>query len=1122
MQAVSMKTSLPRALALVFLLLPLPLAAQSSITAVRIPSAVASGGGAGSVGTPYAVFVRIQNWTSGAGALAYVKLYSGGANEWMYSATGVWSNSTTYSTNNQPVVPIDAGGNWAGWIYAKHNTTLGTAVQLRAARVTATGTNVTSGPFTLRVLSMTTTGDGGWLVRPASPAVNRAVAAYAGGTIVGLYRSEDNGITEGYTYGPGGFKIAVPAGLVDSIVAFDDAGQRESAFIGPWVVVAGLETDVTSGGTPGPGTAAVFPRTIQAAVSQTVGLSVYGEAPHVISSVRTVVPPGWNWPRTPAAVSVSGPGTPVVSVNGDTIRVIGLAVPGGDSARIAVSSVIPADTTLVVPFLTSTGTHPDTLRLLAVQPSAFLYGTPRAIGDVKQNDTLGVPLRLNQLVTIRGIVTVANQFGGPSYLQDVSGGIGVFGAAFSDVAAVGDEVLVSGTVEPFFGLCEIVNPVLHRIVGSGNVVEPLVVTAAQIAGDGQRGVELYEGRLVRLNGVSTTATGTWAANTNYPLSDASGTTEIRIDNNTNIVGAPIPGGQFDLVAVAGQFDNTLPYTAGYQVLPRSQADLITVGPLIATPPVETGITPSTLTVQWTTVNPGTSGLRYGRTPALELGVAGQPAPVTSHSVSVAGLPAATVHYMKAFSVSGPDTSYATTLVVSTASPPQATGVINAYFNKSVNPALAWFRPANGNQNLVARLLARVNAARRSVDAALYSLSGPPGDEIALALIAAKNRGVSVRVIAEEDNRNSNAYNAIAAAGIPLITDRFDQINQGAGYHHNKFFVMDGRGGAPESVWVWTGSWNPTDPGTNLDSQNAVEVQDPALANAYVMEFNEMWGSASPVPDAAVSRFGARKTDNTPHRFVIGGKRVECYFSPTDGTTARIAAAISGAQYSAAFATYTLTRSDLANAIIGRKNAGKKVRGVMDNNTDTGTQYPYLLANGVDVRLKTGTSGLLHHKYGIIDAENPGWNALTITGSHNWSNNAENANNENMLFIADGDLTNQFLQEFAARYYQFGGSDSIRVGVDEEAGMPLAFALDQNYPNPFNPATTIRWSVPEQAHITLTVYDLLGRAVMKLADGLFPPGVHLLTWDASSVASGVYFLRMEAGRFSTVRKMTLMR
>lgn len=1109
-------------LAPAILLLPPLSPAQSSITAVRIPSAAAAGGGAGAVGTPYAVFVRIQNWTVAANGLVYLKLYSGGNNEWMYSATGVWSNSTQYSTNNQPVVPVDASGNWAGWIYAKHNDNLGTSVQVRAARVLSTTTNLTTSPLVLRVLAMNTAGDGGWVVRQTSPAVNRGIAAFAGGVVVGTYRTEDNGIAEGYGYGPGGFKIAVPAGVIDSLVTFDDAGQRDQVFAGPWVVAAGQETDVSVGGRPGPGSATLFPQTIQGMIAQTIGLTVYGEPSLVIAGVRTVVPAGLSWPRTPAAVTVTGPGSPLVTVSGDTIRVRGLAIGGGDSARIAIAPVTPPDTTLNIFFSTATGTHPDTLFPLAAQPFALLYGAPRAIGDARQNDTLGVLLRLNQLVTIRGIVTVANQFGGPSYMQDPSGGIGVFGAAFSDAVAVGDEVLVTGRVQPFFGLSEIVNPVLHRIVSSGNQLEPLVVTAAQIANDGQRGVELYEGRLLRLNGVSTTATGTWAANTNYPLSDGSGTTEIRIDDNTNIVGAPIPGGQFDLVAVVGQFDNTLPYTAGYQVLPRSQADLITVGPLIATPPVETGITPSALTIQWTTVNPGTSGLRYGRTPALELGVAGQPAPVTSHSVTVAGLPAATVHYMKAFSVSGPDTSYATTLVVSTASPPQATGVINAYFNKSVNPALAWFRPANGNQNLVARLLARVDAARRSVDAALYSLSGPPGDEIALALIAAKNRGVSVRVIAEDDNRNSNAYTAIAAAGIPLITDRFDQINQGAGFHHNKFFVVDGRGGAPESVWVWTGSWNPTDPGTNLDYQNAVEVQDPALANAYVMEFNEMWGSTTPVPDAAVSRFGARKTDNTPHRFVIGGKRVECYFSPTDGTTARIAAAINGAQYSAAFATLTLTRSDLANAIIGRKNAGKKVRGVMDNNSDTGTQYPYLLANGVDVRLKTATSGLLHHKYGIIDAENPGWGALTITGSHNWSNAAENANNENMLFIADGDLTNQFLQEFAARYYQFGGSDSIRVGVDEEAGIPLAFALDQNYPNPFNPATTIRWAVPEQAHVTLTVYDLLGRAVMKLADGLSAPGVHVLTWDASSVASGVYFLRMEAGRFSAVRKMTLLR
>ena len=105
--------------------------------------------------------------------------------------------------------------------------------------------------------------------------------------------------------------------------------------------------------------------------------------------------------------------------------------------------------------------------------------------------------------------------------------------------------------------------------------------------------------------------------------------------------------------------------------------------------------------------------------------------------------------------------------------------------------------------------------------------------------------------------------------------------------HNKFVVIDARGGAPESVWVWTGSWNVTGSGTTDDYQNAIELQDAALGKAYTVEFNEMWGSATETPNAGASRFGQRKTNNTPHRFLIGGIPVQSYFSPSDQTTSHI-------------------------------------------------------------------------------------------------------------------------------------------------------------------------------------------------------------------------------------------
>ncbi|MBP1657635.1 MAG: hypothetical protein H6Q31_2236 [Bacteroidetes bacterium] len=1103
---------------------------QASLTVIHAPSAIAGSGGTGTVGTPYAVFVRIQGWTAAANAQAYLKIYSSTNNEYMWTGS-VWSNGTTFSESNQPVVNIDASGNWSGWIYAKHNASLGSTASVRAAKVGATSTTqLTSSSRSFTILDMQATGTGGWIMRPSSSAANKGVLAYAGGTIVGSYRTEENGIAEGYAYGSGGLKIAVPAGTIDSLVTVTDDGNREQVFTGPWFVTAGQETDASlSGGSIGRGSVRISPSTLSGGTQHDVTVSVYGETPHVLAAVRISIPSAWTWSHQLADVLCTGGGSPVVSVNGDTIVVGGIAVAGADSMLLTVRNVIPADSTARFTFFTRTGTHPDSLFALSTQPSVFVYSIPLPISAVKANDASGVPLRNNTLVTVRGIVTVANELGGPSYIQDNTGGMAVFGSSFSAAVTIGDEVVVSGLVQPFAGLTEIVNPQLHLLASSGNSVEPLVVTPGAIRRDGSGGVEAYEGRLVRLNGVHVGGSGAWSANTNYPLVAGTDSTEIRIDASTTLVGAPIPASACDVIAVVGQYITSSPYIGGYQLMPRFTGDIMVTGPGISSVPVETDLTPTSFRIVWTTELPGTSGLRYGRTRSYELGVVAPDTLLrTFHSVPVTGLESATIYHVQAFSASAGDTSVAGDLVVSTASPQQSTGAIHAYFNKSVYTSLDPGTPAAGSQNLVSLLAARIAAARRSVDAAFYSLSGTPGPgtDIAQALIAARQRGVRVRVICEQDNRNTSPLSSLVSAGIPLITDTFDPANAGAGLMHNKFVVIDAYGGAPESVWVWTGSWNPTEPGTYDDYQNAIEIQDPALAGSYTLEFNEMWGSATEVPSAAASRFGPRKTDNTPHRFVIGGRQVSCYFSPSDNATARIIDALSSADYSVHFALLTFTRSDVASTLVARKSAGCVVRGVMDNGVDTGSQYASLVAQGTDVRLKTG-SGLLHHKYAVIDAGFPASHPLVVTGSHNWSNSAENSNGENTLFIEDGALAMQYLQEFAARYYQFGGSDSIRVSVERLTdGMPQASALLQNYPNPFNGETAIRFTVQASGiadrKVTLKVFDVLGREVTTLVDGMLAAGEYRVAFDASALASGVYLYAIHAGEYRDVKKMVLVR
>ena len=90
--------------------------------------------------------------------------------------------------------------------------------------------------------------------------------------------------------------------------------------------------------------------------------------------------------------------------------------------------------------------------------------------------------------------------------------------------------------------------------------------------------------------------------------------------------------------------------------------------------------------------------------------------------------------------------------------------------------------------------------------------------------------------------------------------------------------------------------------------------------------------------------------------------------------------------------------------------------------------------------------------------------------------------------------------------------------------PTTFTIKQNHPNPFNPTTMIRFDVPESLYnnVVLNVFDIKGRLVETILDKELTPGSHAIRWDAKSKPSGVYFLRMNAEKYSKSYKMILMK
>lgn len=106
------------------------------------------------------------------------------------------------------------------------------------------------------------------------------------------------------------------------------------------------------------------------------------------------------------------------------------------------------------------------------------------------------------------------------------------------------------------------------------------------------------------------------------------------------------------------------------------------------------------------------------------------------------------------------------------------------------------------------------------------------------------------------------------------------------------------------------------------------------------------------------------------------------------------------------------------------------------------------------------------------------------------------------------------------FRQVGGTP---VAIEEaENVVPKEFTLYQNYPNPFNPSTNIKFNLPKESKVKLTIYDAIGKEIAVLVDSRMTAGAHIVQWNAANLASGVYFYRVEADNFKMTNKMLFMK
>lgn len=584
---------------------------------------------------------------------------------------------------------------------------------------------------------------------------------------------------------------------------------------------------------------------------------------------------------------------------------------------------------------------------------------------------------------------------------------------------------------------------------------------------------------------------------------------VIIAEHSGFMHLPVPDAPVHVRGIAGLL-------SGRPVLiVREANDLETAGaaPLISSPyPWQTHATAHSVTFEWNSRSKARSIVWYGLTEKLELGIQTSKQPSEVHYKTLNNLVPATVYHVRIGLVSDSDTLRSARFLVSTGSPEGSTGQLMVHFN-GMNNAQTAHTDEQGTPVLLQVLLNRIAQARYSIDMALYSIGGHTGARIAQKLEKARLRGVCIRIITDHEAGTQAFEAALEQADIPHIDNHFGIAGASQhGIHHNKYMIFDYRGGSASEVWVATGSWNPTDAGTNRHYQNLVEVQDVALAGAYTLEFNQKWGSATPVADPEQSRFGERKKSVSPELFWPGGRRMRLYFSPQDKTEEQIAAFLSAARDQIHFASMLVTRHIYLQALQARHAHGVGIKGLVGQPDQTGSIYTDLAhIEGVFAH-DAATFGLLHHKYALADVNRKEKTGSVLTGSMNWTRAAALHNDENVLIIDCAETAAAYLDEFELRYKQARrhvlASESYILS--DRYSSATAFGEVTNRPNPFSGRTNIVFSLNKSATINISVYDINGRLVHSVAnDQVFEPGKHYTQFDASALSSGVYIYRVEA-------------
>ncbi len=314
-------------------------------------------------------------------------------------------------------------------------------------------------------------------------------------------------------------------------------------------------------------------------------------------------------------------------------------------------------------------------------------------------------------------------------------------------------------------------------------------------------------------------------------------------------------------------------------------------------------------------------------------------------------------------------------------------------------------PENLAGSIPEQLIALIDGAQETIHIASFAFNLTP---VAEALITAHERGVEVQWVTDDEHgidadeeEGHGQFAMMEDAGIEIVGD-----GRGA-LMHNKFWIFDG-------YTVWTGSTNITKNGNFRNNNNVIILESRRVSEMYEREFAEMFEDG---------QFGPRSPSTVElQSTTVNGIPIEVLFAAEDEVMSYLVPLVQGAEKSIRFMAFSFTHDDLGAAVLDRANAGLDVRGIFEKRSSETefSELPNLYCAGLAVQ-QDGNPGILHHKVFIIDDD------ILVTGSFNFSNNADESNDENVIIIHNAEIAAKYLQEFNRRWAEAEEPDSADMG-----------------------------------------------------------------------------------------------